>query len=153
VFPPEPDSLLNLIGDRRDASRLRIGLAGRPAQARRRPLEGCDHFGSISPLPWSQLSPVIQHITPGIAASGMKVTSAYADVMLSIAEVEQSVRGADPDAGLRAVARLRQLTEQLEAAQVAAAREAGWSWQEIAARLGVTKQTVHRKYRHELERR
>jgi len=22
----------------------------------------------------------------------------------------------------------------------------GWSWQDIAARLGVTKQTVHRKY-------
>jgi hypothetical protein len=60
--------------------------------------------------------------------------------------VEQAVRGADLDTGLRAVARLRRLAEQLEAEQVAAARRAGWSWQDIAARLGVTKQTVHRKY-------
>ena len=60
--------------------------------------------------------------------------------------VEQAVRGADLDTGLRAVARLRRLAEQLEAERVAEARRAGWSWQDIAARLGVTKQTVHRKY-------
>jgi hypothetical protein len=57
------------------------------------------------------------------------------------------VRAADPETGLRAVARLRQLVEQLEAEQVAAARRAGWSWREIAVRLGVTKQAVHRKHR------
>ncbi|MDT3445160.1 MULTISPECIES: helix-turn-helix domain-containing protein [unclassified Pseudofrankia] len=57
-----------------------------------------------------------------------------------------AVRAVDPDTGLRAVARLRRLVEQLEAEQVAAARRAGWSWREIAVRLGVTKQTVHRKY-------
>jgi len=45
------------------------------------------------------------------------------------------------------VARLRRLVEDLEAEKVAAARRAGWSWQDIATRLGVTKQTVHRKYR------
>jgi transcriptional regulator of acetoin/glycerol metabolism len=60
--------------------------------------------------------------------------------------VEQAVRGTDLDTGLRAVARLRRLAEQLEADRVTAARRAGWSWQDIAARLGVTKQTVHRKY-------
>jgi len=32
-----------------------------------------------------------------------------------------------------------------------AARRAGWSWQDIAVRLGVTKQTVHRKYRRHEE--
>lgn len=52
----------------------------------------------------------------------------------------------DPDVGLRAVAALRALTEQLELLQVERARMLGWSWQEIAARLGVTKQTVHRKH-------
>jgi IS30 family transposase len=57
--------------------------------------------------------------------------------------------GTDPDAGLRAVARLRRLVEQLEAEQVAAARRAGWSWRDIAQRLGVTKQTVHRKHRED----
>ncbi len=63
-----------------------------------------------------------------------------------MADLEAAVRGSDLDAGLRAAARLRRLAEQLEAEQVAAARRAGWSWQDIAVRLGVTKQTVHRKY-------
>ena len=66
--------------------------------------------------------------------------------MAVFTELEHAVHSSDPDAGLRAVARLRRLAEQLEAEQVAAARRAGWSWQEIAQRLGVTKQTVHRKY-------
>jgi hypothetical protein len=52
----------------------------------------------------------------------------------------------DPEVGLRAVAALRVLTERLEMLQVDNARALGWSWQEIASRLGVTKQTVHRKH-------
>jgi hypothetical protein len=36
--------------------------------------------------------------------------------------------------------------EVLEALQVESARARGWSWQQIAARLGVTKQAVHKKY-------
>jgi DNA invertase Pin-like site-specific DNA recombinase len=52
----------------------------------------------------------------------------------------------DPRIGLRAVAALRRLVERLEALQVDNARALGWSWQEIAAGLGVTKQTVHRKH-------
>ena len=36
--------------------------------------------------------------------------------------------------------------EQLEALHVANAREAGWSWQEIATALGVTKQAAHQKH-------
>jgi transcriptional regulator of acetoin/glycerol metabolism len=66
--------------------------------------------------------------------------------VLGIADIQEAVRGTDLDTGLRAAARLRRLADQLEAEQVAAARRAGWSWQDIAIRLGVTKQTVHRKY-------
>lgn len=79
--------------------------------------------------------------------------SAYADDVLVTRELEKHIRGADLDASLRAVGRLRQLTGQLEAEQVAAARQSGWSWQDIAECLGVTKQTVHRKYHHEQKRR
>lgn len=52
----------------------------------------------------------------------------------------------DPAVGLRAVAALRRLTEQLEDLQVQNARDQGWSWSAIAAAIGVTKQTVHKKH-------
>ncbi len=52
----------------------------------------------------------------------------------------------DPAIGLRAVASLRQLTEQLQDLQVDNAREQGWSWQQIAEALGVSRQAVHKKY-------
>lgn len=53
----------------------------------------------------------------------------------------------DPRAGLRAVRALHRLLEQLETAQVRRARAQGWSWQEIAEVLGVSRQAVHRKHR------
>lgn len=53
----------------------------------------------------------------------------------------------DPTVGLRAVAALRRLVERMETAQVARARALGWTWQQIAVALGVTKQAVHRKHR------
>jgi hypothetical protein len=59
----------------------------------------------------------------------------------------------DPDVGLRAVAALRVLAERLEMLHVENARTLGWSWQDIAGRLGVTKQTVHRKYGRRVGRR
>jgi DNA-binding NarL/FixJ family response regulator len=61
-------------------------------------------------------------------------------------DIAESAASTDPDVGLRAVASLRALTERLEIVQVANARKLGWSWQDIAGRLGVTKQTVHRKH-------
>jgi hypothetical protein len=61
-------------------------------------------------------------------------------------EIAEGAASNDPEVGLRAVAALRALTERLEVLQVENARELGWSWQDIASRLGVTKQTVHRKY-------
>jgi hypothetical protein len=61
-------------------------------------------------------------------------------------ELAEGAASNDPEVGLRAVAALRVLTERLEMLQVDNARALGWSWQEIASRLGVTKQTVHRKH-------
>ena len=52
----------------------------------------------------------------------------------------------DPAVGLRAVASLRLLVEELEQLQVENARARGWSWQQIASVLGVSKQAVHQKH-------
>jgi hypothetical protein len=66
--------------------------------------------------------------------------------MVTRAEIAERAADADPDVGLRAVAALRALAEELEVLQVDRARLSGWSWQDIAVRLGVSKQTVHRKH-------
>jgi hypothetical protein len=58
----------------------------------------------------------------------------------------EAASGQDPAAGLRAAHALRELAERLEALQVQNARQHGWSWQEIAVFLGVSKQAVHKKY-------
>jgi hypothetical protein len=55
-------------------------------------------------------------------------------------------RSYDPSVGLRAVRALRRLAERVEAEQVAKAREQGWTWQQIADALGMTRQSVHAKY-------
>jgi FixJ family two-component response regulator len=68
-------------------------------------------------------------------------------------ELAEGAASNDPEVGLRAVAALRVLTERLEMLQVSNARALGWPWQQIAARLGVTKQTVHRKYGRRAGRR
>ncbi len=52
----------------------------------------------------------------------------------------------DPEVGLAALVALRQLLDQLEALQVASARQQGWTWQRIADALGLTRQSVHKKY-------
>lgn len=52
-----------------------------------------------------------------------------------------------PGEGLKAIAALRRLLDRLERLHVGNARNQGWSWQEIANALGVTRQTVHRKHR------
>jgi hypothetical protein len=58
----------------------------------------------------------------------------------------EAASGQDPAAGLRAARALRELAERLEVLQVQNARQHGWSWQEIAVFLGVSKQAVHKKY-------
>ncbi len=66
--------------------------------------------------------------------------------MEPVLEIAEGAASTDPEVGLRAVTALRALTERLEILQVDNARKLGWSWQDIAGRLGVTKQTVHRKH-------
>jgi hypothetical protein len=58
----------------------------------------------------------------------------------------EAASGQDPAEGLRAARALRELAERLEVLQVKNARDQGWSWQEIAFFLGVSKQAVHKKY-------
>ncbi len=63
-----------------------------------------------------------------------------------MAERAEELGSDDPAVGLRAVASLRRLAEQLESLQVDRARDLGWSWAQIAAELGVSKQAVHQKH-------
>lgn len=65
---------------------------------------------------------------------------------MSAEEPPDVSRTADPAAGLRAVLALRRLAERVEAEHVALAREQGWSWQQIADVLGMTRQSVHAKH-------
>jgi len=66
--------------------------------------------------------------------------------MTEATTLAEAAGGHDPRTGLRAVAALRRLLEHLEALQVRSARANGWSWQEIGAELGVSRQAVHKKH-------
>jgi DNA-directed RNA polymerase specialized sigma24 family protein len=66
--------------------------------------------------------------------------------MTEATDLAHATASKDPEVGLAAVAALRRLLESLEALQVENARERGWSWQQIAEPLGVSKQAVHKKY-------
>ena len=66
--------------------------------------------------------------------------------MTQATELADATGSRDPAVGLAAVAALRELLESLEALQVSNARERGWSWQQIATALGVSKQAVHKKH-------
>ena len=66
--------------------------------------------------------------------------------MTEATKIATQASSSDPAVGLRAVAALRRLVEQLENLQVTNARDLGWSWQEIAQELNVSKQAVHKKH-------
>ena len=66
--------------------------------------------------------------------------------MTQATELADATASRDPAVGLAAVASLRTLLESLETLQVTNARERGWSWQQIADALGVSKQAVHKKH-------
>lgn len=65
---------------------------------------------------------------------------------------ERAADTADPMSALRAVVALRKLADRLELVQVQAAIDAGHTWPEIAAALGVTRQAVHKKYHRRVRR-
>jgi hypothetical protein len=66
--------------------------------------------------------------------------------MVEPGQVMEQTASDDPEVGLRGVASLRALLEAVEELQVRRARELGWSWQQIAEPLRVSKQAVHQKY-------
>ena len=66
--------------------------------------------------------------------------------MASPTDVTTAAAADDPDTGLRAVRAMRELADRLEVLQVRNARGRGWSWQQIADALGVTRQAVHKKH-------
>ncbi len=66
--------------------------------------------------------------------------------MADTTQVASAASSKDPTVGLRAVRSLRTLVERLEALQVTNARDHGWTWEQIAQLLGVTRQAVHKKY-------
>ncbi len=66
--------------------------------------------------------------------------------MRELSGLTEAVDSRDPAVGLAAVAALRNLVEELEELHVDNARSVGWSWQQIAESLGVTRQSVHKKH-------
>lgn len=68
------------------------------------------------------------------------------DGMTEATELAAAAGSTDPTVGLRAVLALRKLLETLEVLQVGNARRQGWSWQDIAESLEVSKQAVHKKH-------
>jgi hypothetical protein len=62
------------------------------------------------------------------------------------ASLAGQVTDKDPAVGLRAVVALRRLLEELERLHVDSARGQGWSWQDIADALAVSRQSVHEKH-------
>jgi uncharacterized membrane protein len=62
------------------------------------------------------------------------------------AELARRLADRDPAVGLASVAALRRLLEELERLHVDSARDQGWSWQQIADALKVTRQSVHEKH-------
>ena len=66
--------------------------------------------------------------------------------MADTAQVASAASSRDPAVGLKAVRALRALVDRLEALQVENARDEGWTWEQIAQLLGVTRQAVHKKY-------
>jgi DNA-directed RNA polymerase specialized sigma24 family protein len=96
-----------------------------------------------------QKSRTTDHRAPVATSSrelDVELPSSYIDRVVKPADVVAQTASKDPAVGLRGVASLRALLEAVEELQVRRARELGWSWQQIADVLGVSKQAVHQMY-------
>ncbi|MDP2712518.1 MAG: helix-turn-helix domain-containing protein [Solirubrobacteraceae bacterium] len=72
---------------------------------------------------------------------------------MAFVPTEEEAIPSDPAEGFAAVLALRQLADRLEAGQVERAVVDGWSWSDIAAALGVSRQAVHKKHAKRLRAR
>lgn len=72
---------------------------------------------------------------------------------MAFVPTEEEAVPKDPAEGLAAVVALRLLADRLEAGQVERAVREGWSWTDIAAALGVSRQAVHKKHAKRLRAR
>ena len=97
--------------------------------------------GHIGVVPGSRPSRPFRQLWVDIGTGQCKLTA-----MTQATELADATASKDPAVGLAAVASLRALLESLEALQVDNARTHGWSWQQIAEALGVSKQAVHKKH-------
>ncbi|WP_103654363.1 helix-turn-helix domain-containing protein [Agarilytica rhodophyticola] len=61
-------------------------------------------------------------------------------------DIESLPPASNPEEALAAVVALRRMAEQLERKAVKEAIEQGWSWSQIAAALGVSKQAAHKRH-------
>ena len=73
--------------------------------------------------------------------------------MTQATDLASAASSSDPEVGLRAVAALGRLLERLEELQVDNARRQGWSWEQVGAVLGVSRQAVHKKHGRRRARR
>src|SRR5439155_16004685 len=97
-------------------------------------------------VPTATLSNALKHPLRGQSGLTMAPRSTYVDGMTEATKIASQASSSDPRVGLLAVAALRRLVEQLETLQVTNARDLGWSWQEIAQELNVSKQAAHKKH-------
>ena len=86
-------------------------------------------------------------VTAGVGAGG-GVTGADAGrpPRAEPAELVGAATGSDTACALEAIRDLRPLIDKWERDQVNRARDAGWTWVQIANRLGRHRQAVHREY-------
>lgn len=59
----------------------------------------------------------------------------------------------DPAAAIAAVIGLRRLADRMEREAVERAVDNGWTWQQIAQALGVTRQAAHKRHAGRLRKR